>query len=53
MYFYYVDMKKIESSFGLLKNIGIVRKNLIFLSVYAYKISEGLDLNDYYRLISN
>lgn len=53
MFLSYIDMKNIENSFTLLKNIGIVRKNLVFLSVYAYKISEELTSNDYYKLISN
>jgi len=39
MFLFYKDMKGMEDSFSLLINIGIVRKNLAYLTLYSYKIS--------------
>ena len=52
MYLFYKDMKDMENSFSLLKNIGIVRKNLAYLNLYSYKVCEGIDYADYYSLVS-
>lgn len=52
MFLFYTDMKRMENSFILLKNIGIVRKNLAFLNLYSYKVSDGLTYADYNDLLS-